>query len=292
MNQGGPTENPDQSSDSPIEDGWADDILARAKERAAGTEPEVPETTPPAEVPAAPVAPLNPESSSEVSPPPPTPTMPPAAATTPSVPQPPRSVVEEEDFDLGLPGAFATTVRGVMEWVGVIAGAFVVALVVKTFLFQAYYIPSPSMEATLEISDRIMVNKLSYQLHDVNRGDIIVFKNPEGASGGIEDLIKRVVGLPGETVQVQGGRVYIDESLLLEPYLAAQDITGSFRKPPGCVGSNDAPDQCTVADGYVFVMGDNRPNSKDSRIFGPIPVDSIEGRAFLRVWPLGRFGRL
>jgi len=189
-------------------------------------------------------------------------------------------------------GAFATTVRGILEWVGVIAGAFVFALVVKTFLFQAYYIPSPSMEATLEISDRIIVNKLSYQLHDVNRGDVIVFKNPEGASRGVEDLIKRVVGLPGETVQVQGGRVYIDEILLLEPYLAAQDITGSFRKPPGCVGSNDAPDQCTVADGYVFVMGDNRPNSKDSRIFGPIPVDSIEGRAFLRVWPLGRLERL
>ncbi|HIG25594.1 MAG TPA: signal peptidase I [Acidimicrobiia bacterium] len=189
-------------------------------------------------------------------------------------------------------GAFATTVRGVLEWVGVIAGAFVFALVVKTFLFQAYYIPSPSMEATLEISDRIIVNKLSYQLHDVNRGDVIVFKNPEGASRGVEDLIKRVVGLPGETVQVQGGRVYIDKILLLEPYLAAQDITGSFRKPPGCVGINDAPDQCTVADGYVFVMGDNRPNSNDSRVFGPIPVDSIEGRAFLRVWPLGRFGRL
>jgi len=189
-------------------------------------------------------------------------------------------------------GAFATTVRGVLEWVGVIAGAFVFALVVKTFLFQAYYIPSPSMEATLEISDRIIVNKLSYQLHDVNRGDVIVFKNPEGASRGVEDLIKRVVGLPGETVQVQGGRVYIDKILLLEPYLAAQDITGSFRKPPGCVGINDAPDQCTVADGYVFVMGDNRPNSNDSRVFGPIPVDSIEGRAFLRVWPLGHFGRL
>jgi len=189
-------------------------------------------------------------------------------------------------------GAFATTVRGILEWVGVIAGAFVFALVVKTFLFQAYYIPSPSMEATLEISDRIIVNKLSYQLHDVNRGDVIVFKNPEGASRGVEDLIKRVVGLPGETVQVQGGRVYIDETLLLEPYLAAQDITGSFSKPPGCVGINDAPDQCTVADGYVFVMGDNRPNSNDSRIFGPIPVDSIEGRAFLRVWPLGRLERL
>ncbi len=289
MNQGGPTENPDHLSDSPMEDGWADDILARAKKRAAGNEPEVPgspEVTPEAGESASPVAPPVSERPS------PAPVMPSASATVPPATQSPQAIVEEEDFDLGLPGAFATTVRGVLEWVGVIAGAFVVALVVKTFLFQAYYIPSPSMEATLEVSDRIIVNKLSYQLHDVNRGDIIVFKNPEGASGGIEDLIKRVVGLPGETVQVQGGRVYIDESLLLEPYLAAQDITGSFPKPPGCVGSNDAPDQCTVADGYVFVMGDNRPNSKDSRIFGPIPVDSIEGRAFLRVWPLGRFGRL
>ena len=91
--------------------------------------------------------------------------------------------------------------RSLIEWVAVIGGALVVALVIKTFLIQAFYIPSSSMESTLEIGDRVLVNKLSYDLHDVNRGDLIVFERPGDSSGQTRDLIKRVIALPGETIE-------------------------------------------------------------------------------------------
>jgi len=119
----------------------------------------------------------------------------------------------------------------------------------------------------------------------------VVF-SPTGpaAVDGIDDLIKRVIALPGETVTLDAGRVIIDGGLLLEPYLPAPDITTDMEVVPGCAGS--AAGACTVPDGHVFVLGDNRANSRDSRFFGPVPVDSIAGRAFVRVWPLGSLDRL
>ena len=90
--------------------------------------------------------------------------------------------IEDEDFDFGLPGPFRSNLRKILEWVAVIGTAFIVAFVIKAFLFQAYYIPSPSMEPSLGIGDRVIVNKLSYKLHDVNRGDMIVFDNPKKES--------------------------------------------------------------------------------------------------------------
>jgi signal peptidase I len=165
-------------------------------------------------------------------------------------------------------------VRNVVEWVVIIGGAFLVAFVVKTFLIQAFFIPSGSMLPTLHEDDRVLVNKLSYDLHDVNRGDLVVFERPEGqTSGQIRDLIKRVVGLPGERIESRGGRVYIDGQLLEEPYLE-----------DGAQTTNLEPQ--TVPDGHVFVMGDNRDDSMDSRVFSAIDEDLIVGRAFVRVWPL------
>jgi signal peptidase I len=165
--------------------------------------------------------------------------------------------------------------RNTLEWVLIIGGALLVAFVVKTFLVQAFYIPSGSMLPTLEENDRVLVNKLSYDLHDVSRGDIVVFETPSPAEGQIRDLIKRVVGLPGETVEVRDGHVLIDGRTLQEPYLASGVTTGPLepQKVP--------PD-------HYFVMGDNRANSRDSRFFGPINESLIVGRAFVRVWPLGR----
>ena len=112
-----------------------------------------------------------------------------------------------------------------------IVGALVVALVVKTFLFQAFYIPSASMEPTLEKGDRVLVNKLSYDLHDIHRGDIVVFELPGDKVGpdGIKDLIKRVIGLPGDVIETRDGEVYIDDELLEEPYLREGVTTD---KPP------------------------------------------------------------
>ena len=181
--------------------------------------------------------------------------------------------------------------RAALEWGAVIVGALVMALLVKAFLFQAYYIPSPSMEPTLGQGDRIIVNKLSYRLHDVNRGDLVVFKAPEG-TGGVDDLIKRVVGLPGELIRVANGRVLIDNGMLLEPYLPLQDGTAGLSTSANCANLPGDVDGCRVPPGHVFVLGDHRANSRDSRFFGPIPEDSIRGRAFLRIWPLGEMRRL
>ena len=198
----------------------------------------------------------------------------------------------EEDFDFELPGPFRSNLRKILEWVAVIGTAFIVAFIIKVFLFQAYYIPSPSMEPTLGIGDRVIVNKLSYKLHDVNRGDLVVFENPSTSNGAVSDLIKRVIALPGETLQVLDGKVYIDGNLVIEPYLEASDNTFDFLAPAGCIGTKEVLNKCIVPDGHVFVMGDNRDNSRDSRIFGPVDIETIVGRAFVRVWPLGDFQRL
>jgi len=165
--------------------------------------------------------------------------------------------------------------RGAVEWIVIVAAALVAALVIKTFLIQAFYIPSESMDPTLKVRDRVLVNKLSYHLHDIHRGDIVVFKRPPGETGddAIKDLIKRVIGLPGDTIaQTPDGQVLINGKALKEPYTHGKPTIGlTTRKiPPG----------------YYFVMGDNRTNSKDSRVFGPISHSLIVGRAFIRVWPL------
>lgn len=164
-------------------------------------------------------------------------------------------------------------VRNLVEWIAIVVGALAVALIVKTFLIQAFYIPSLSMYPTLHKGDRVLVNKVSYDLHDVHRGDIVVFERPPGQESDIKDLIKRVIGLPGETIEAHDGRVYIDDKEIEEPYL----VDG--------VTTENLPRQ-TIPEHKIWVMGDNRGNSADSRVFGPISEDTIVGRAFIRVWPL------
>ena len=164
--------------------------------------------------------------------------------------------------------------RALLEWVVILGVAAMAAFLIKQYLLQAFYIPSGSMEHTLEIRDRVLVNKLSYRLHEVNRGDILVFERPaEDGEGGTRDLIKRVVGVSGETVEGRDGGVFVDGRRLAEPYLADNVTSGSFpaqRIPPG----------------HVWLMGDNRSNSRDSRSFGAVPESEIVGRAFIRVFPL------
>jgi signal peptidase I len=170
-----------------------------------------------------------------------------------------------------------STLRNVIEWVAIIAAALVVAIVIKTFLFQAFYIPSESMEPTLRPNDRVLVNKLSYKMHAIHRGDIVVFKRPptEASDPTIKDLIKRVIGLPGDTIEERGGLVFINGVQLKEPYLPAGTVTNTL--PVTKVGKDQ-----------YFVMGDNRTNSKDSRFIGTIPKSLIVGRAFIRVWPVSK----
>jgi signal peptidase I len=165
--------------------------------------------------------------------------------------------------------------RTTLEWGGLIVAALVIALLIKTFLFQAFYIPSDSMVPTLEKNDRVIVNKLSYRLHDVNRGDIIVFKAPPGTESDIKDLVKRVIALPGERVEGHDNHVFIDGKQLEEPYLPEGTITSDF-------------EAVTVPPDSFWVMGDNRGASRDSRYFKFVPKDDIVGRVFLRMWPLNR----
>ena len=177
----------------------------------------------------------------------------------------------------------------VAEWVGLAVIAVLLAFLVQRFLFQAFYIPSRSMEPTLEVGDRVLVNKLSYRLHDVRRGDVVVFVAPEAQqTPDIDDFVKRVIALPGETIQFRGGRVLINGQELEEPYLPdeVQGLTVIDQPPPGCAQTTEQPDvSCTIPPGSVFVMGDNRTQSKDGRFFGPIPQDDVVGRVFLHVWP-------
>jgi signal peptidase I len=172
------------------------------------------------------------------------------------------------------------SMRAAVEWIAIIVGALVVALVIKALLIQAFYIPSESMVPTLKIGDRVLVNKLSYRMHDVHRGDIVVFERPKGETDPrIKDLIKRVIGLPGDVIEGRDGKVLINDHLLDEPYL-----------PRGTTTTN-LPRQLIPPD-HVFVMGDNRTNSRDSRVFQAIDEDLIVGRAFIRVWPVGDLGLL
>lgn len=185
--------------------------------------------------------------------------------------------------------------------------AFVLALLLKTFLVQAFFIPSSSMEPTLDVGDRVLVNKLSYTLRDPRRGELVVFtEQVEGAdterslgerivtflsSGlgvarpGERDFIKRIIGLPGETIAMSDGIVTIDGEPLPEAttteggYLSAEDPTE--------FGPVEIPE------GHYFMMGDNRPNSSDSRFsLGPIPAEGLVGRAFVVIWPLQRIDTL
>jgi signal peptidase I len=174
--------------------------------------------------------------------------------------------------------------RTIIEWGVIIAVALIGALVIRTVLFQAFFIPSASMDPTLKVHDRILVNKLSYHMHPVHRGDVIVFKRTRGmpsTEGDIKDLVKRVIGLPGETIEsTPDGHIKINGRTLTESYL-----------PPGTALGPPITKQVVPA-GHYFVMGDNRTDSSDSRFFGTIARSSIIGRAFILIWPLSDFGFL
>lgn len=179
--------------------------------------------------------------------------------------------------------------------------ALVVAIVIKTFLVQAFWIPSGSMIPTLEINDRVLVNKLEYRIQDPARGDVVVFDSPyrgdyEESIGqalartvfesiGIrtavvpDDFIKRIVAVGGEMVEIKGNTVHVDGVPIDEPYLPTGIQMGDF----GPV---------TIEPGHLFVMGDNRNSSSDSRVFGTIPVETVVGRAFVRMWPIDRWAGL
>lgn len=167
--------------------------------------------------------------------------------------------------------------KSIREWLIVVVIAITAAIVMKVFVVQQFYVSGHSMDTTLHDLDRVLVNKLSYDLHDPNRGDVVVLE--EGIGADERDLIKRVIALPGETIEIKNCVVFIDERELVEPYLDPA-VTG----PGNCGSSSYGP--LVVPDHAVFVMGDNRPNSGDSRGgLGPVDYDKIVGRAFVVIWP-------
>ena len=224
-----------------------------------------------------------------------------------NVPRPPDPAAAGSDAGAGAPsedGPSAPMIsdkpkrhrsgtKTAIEWIVLFVAAIAIALLIKTFLFQAFYIPSGSMLPTLQQDDRVLVNKLSYKLHPVHRGDIVVFSAPKGPDGKpidptVKDLVKRVIGLPGDSVSEQDGHVYINGKPLKESYLPAGTVTdcASFTDPHCFAKAEPVPPN------EYWVMGDNRGYSKDSRYFGPIKKSTIVGRVFIRIWPLNRIALL
>jgi signal peptidase I len=182
--------------------------------------------------------------------------------------------------------------------------AFAVALLIKTFLLQAFYIPSASMEPTLVEGDRVLVEKISTRFGEPSRGDVVVFEKDLGVSlvepeddgvwsditgafkslfgfptGTSQDFIKRVIAVEGDTVEGRDNQVFVNGEPIEEDYLAEGTEISTFGPT-------------TIPDGQIFVMGDNRTNSDDSRNFGPVDVDQVVGHAFLLIWPPSDFDTL
>ena len=179
----------------------------------------------------------------------------------------------------------------VRDWLLVVLIALGAAMLVRVYVLQQFYISGPSMQTTLLENNRVLVNKLSYRLHDVYRGDVVVFDRIT-TNGGVvahDDLIKRVIAVGGDILSIQQCNVIVNGKKIEEPYLDAES------------GANpNLVDRCRVVDleehsipaGKIFVMGDNRAESFDSRSFGPIDVDLVVGRAFAIVWPLSKLSGL
>jgi signal peptidase I len=187
----------------------------------------------------------------------------------------------------------------VLELPGLLLGALIIAVLLKTFVVQPFYIPSESMLETLQVNDRVMVSKLSYRVGGIERGDVVVFEiGPEVEmsaaesvvkavldalgirSSGQEDLIKRVIALGGDRVEIRDNQVFVNDSALYEPYISDPAM----------------PDMAlqTIPTGMIWVMGDHRCGgcSQDSRFIGPIPVEDVIGKAIVRIWPFDRVGGL
>ena len=195
-------------------------------------------------------------------------------------------------------GGRSRATRIALDLAVLLVAIVVITAVLRTFVAQAFYIPSLSMAPQLQVQDRIVVSKLSYRLHEARRGDIVVFDSPpsleappkprplasratravlEGVNvvkPATTEYVKRIIGLPGEQVAARGGSLYVGDRLLVEPYLPTGLRTEDF-------------DPVTVPEGKLFVLGDNRGSSFDSRRFGPIERSSVVGRVVVKVWPLG-----
>jgi signal peptidase I len=177
------------------------------------------------------------------------------------------------------------------DWVFVVVLALGAALLVRVYVLQQFYISGPSMETTLLGNNRVLVNKLSYRLHSIRRGDVVVFDRVTTSDGSVahDDLIKRVIALSRDTIEIKDCKVFVNNALVDEPYLNKEDVAQV--SPADRCRVSDLAKQ-TIPEDKIFVMGDNRPESFDSRSFGPISKSLVVGRAFAIVWPLNRIASL
>ncbi len=167
-----------------------------------------------------------------------------------------------------------TTWTVARELIETVVLSLIIFLLIRQVV-QNYRIENHSMEPNFVEGQFVLVSKLAYRLGQPERGDVLVFHNPGNTS---EDYIKRIIGLPGDTLEVQNATVYVNGQALVEDFPHNPISPGDYM-PPVVVGDNQ-----------LFVMGDNRPNSSDSRVFGPISQDLVVGQAWLRIWPLNKFG--
>ena len=168
-----------------------------------------------------------------------------------------------------------------MEWIKSIITAIVIAVIIKSFIFNTTYVLGNSMYPTLQEKDRLFANKISLYLSGPDRGDVVVLKAPDSPG---KDYIKRVIAVGGDTVEIKDGKVYLNEELLKEDYIDKDSYTNVYSQS-----------YWNVPEGQVFLLGDNRGEgaSKDSRYFGCIPLDSIKGITIFRYFPLdSRFGKI
>ncbi|NLY75608.1 MAG: signal peptidase I [Firmicutes bacterium] len=170
-----------------------------------------------------------------------------------------------------------TMSRFIKDVIEVVVPAVILFLIIRTFFLESRFVPSPSMVPTIQVQDRFLLNKTAYWFKEPERYQIVIFKPP--AQAGIkDDFVKRIIGLPGEIIKIHNGVVYIDDQPLPEPYITPD------RAPISEFGPFIIPDE------HVFVMGDNRNNSQDSRYWGPLPLKNIKGEAWWRFWPIRRMG--
>lgn len=163
-----------------------------------------------------------------------------------------------------------------IEIVVIVAAAFVIAMLVQFFLVKPFSIHQVSMEPTLVEGDRILLSRLTYHFRDPKSGDVVVFNSPVNDE---EDLVKRIVAVAGDSVAIRNGTLYVNGKMQEEPYLLERPFYGDYA-------------ETTVPVDHVFVLGDNRNNSSDSRVFGAISIDSIIGEAFVIYWPVGHWSGL
>lgn len=182
-----------------------------------------------------------------------------------------------------------SALKGLLEWIAILFIAFAASLLIRQFVAAPFVVPTGSMEPTIMVGDNLFAQKVTLELgQGVKAGDIVVFDNPApDPATGHDVLVKRVIAVGGQTVDLQNGRVYVDGRELDEPYAAGESLPLDTQASGVSVSF-----PYTVPEGSIWVMGDNRENSADSRYFGAVPESNLIAVGFFRYWPLDRIGPL